>query len=165
MIGTMRAGWMIAIGALIVGCGGDDGPSGAPLTPSEAETGCAEYCDYRVECGEDEVECLTWCGGVTDVIRGDAARVLLDCYLEQACDATGEQLCIADTIESLEGTAAYDDAHSACYALESRCDVSYGCGVTYYVLLSDPTLDALAACFELPCDEVDACVNEVIGQL
>ncbi len=153
----------VPIFVLLAACG--EPSPGAPLTAAEVRDGCAVYCEYRVACGEDEAACASWCGGVMELIRGDAAHDLLGCYLDQACDAAGEQSCIAETIDGIEPTVTYGEAHKACYALEGRCDVSYGCDVTYYELLSDPTLEALIACFEAPCDEVDRCVVAVIGPL
>jgi hypothetical protein len=147
----------------IMACGDEGPPPTEPLSAAEADDACGEYCTYRVGCGGDLAACRDWCDPVVDLIRADAARALLACYLAQSCDAPGEQGCLAETIDGLEPTATYHETRRACEAMEGRCGVYYGCGTSYYVLLADGVLATLTDCFALECGAVESCVVESLA--
>jgi hypothetical protein len=153
-----------ALVIVFAACGGGSSP-GEPLSPDEQTSACSRYCDYRVGCGDDGAACQNWCSGLVGLIRGDAATSLLDCYTAQACDTSGENACLASTIDATAPTDAYRTALDDCTATEQRCVTSYACSETYYVLLSDDTLDQLAACFAMACSDVEPCAAAVLGYL
>jgi hypothetical protein len=148
----------------VVACGGGASP-GDPLSSVEQTTACQQYCTYRVGCGDDMTACHDWCTGVVGLIRGDAATSLLDCYTQQSCNVSGENACLADTINGTDPTQAYKDTLADCVATQSRCGASYGCDETYYVLLNDGTLAKLSACFAMDCGQVNSCAAGVLGAL
>jgi len=156
--------WILGI-AMAAACGGgDDGVSpAAPLDEQQRADACGEYCDQEVACGDaDGTECLAWCESLAGVIRGDAAQALLDCYREIPCGEASEQGCLGDVIDATTPSDAYHTANQACHDVESRCGTYYACDITFFVILSDPTLDALTDCFALECDAVDACLADAL---
>ena len=160
----MRGRFAFVSLCFVMACGGGSQPGDA-LTTQEQMTACQQYCDYRVGCGDDAAACASWCDGVVSLIRADAATNLLDCYTQQACSVSGENPCLATTIDTTDPTQAYKDTLAACVATQSRCSAAYGCDETYYVLLSDDTLGQLSACFAMGCGQVNACAAGVLGNL
>jgi hypothetical protein len=160
----MRASFFtIVMSSTVVACGDAGSSTTSALGAADRDEACAEFCDHQAECGAtDGGACLAWCGELAMLLRADAARALLGCYLDAACLADDERVCLAEVIEATEPTAAYDDAARRCNDAEARCAVWYGCDVTYYVLLADETLGALGDCFAMSCGEVDPCLLDVL---
>lgn len=136
------------------------------LGAADRDEACAELCDYLVGCGlPDEQPCLEWCGAVAGLIRADAARALVDCYVGAGCDAEVERACLGEVIDATEPTATYREAVAACHDTESRCGARFACDAGYFVVLADPTLEELIGCFGLDCGGVEACLDGVLGLL
>lgn len=151
----------VCVGAAACG-GGESSVASSPLSEVERAEVCGELCDHQGDCGVPEPVCLGWCGEIAGLIRADAARALVDCYVGLVCDDT-TQRCLAEVTNATEPTVAYHQARDACEAAASRCHVWYGCDLTYVVLLADQTLDALGDCFTLDCATVDVCLDGVLG--
>jgi hypothetical protein len=155
----------ILIGACLLGaCTEDEAQMYPPLDDAELDAECDDLCSYEVGCGAiEELACQDDCHATGGVLRADAARMLVACYVEQACDPAAEALCLADTIDAIDPSREYDIARDACFAGESRCGISYACDASYFVLLADPVLQDLSACFDLGCDAIETCVWDVFN--
>lgn len=141
---------------------GDEAAAVLPLGAAEADEACGVFCDYAVGCGwADPGSCRAWCGDVVAVIRADAAEELLACYTEADCVDAAEDRCIATAIDAIEPTAIVEDMRAACNDAEVRCTANLACEQTYYLLFSDPTLDAMTACFAEACGDIEPCLGDV----
>jgi len=161
----MRAAILVvAVG--VAGCGGDDDSLGAsatsPLSEAERAEACGTVCAHEVSCGVDQGECLDWCDAMVRVMRADAARSLLACYAEIACDEPSEGGCLGDVIDATTPSEAFGVANGACHAAQTRCQDWYGCDVTFFRVLSDQTLYELSECFDRACDEVSDCLDAAL---
>jgi hypothetical protein len=158
----MRGSICVAFVGLIA-CGGDEETVMLPLDAEERATVCGDYCAHAASCGVDEATCTSWCDGLASLIRADAARALLACWSDVACAEPSESGCLGDVIDATDPTAAYDAANAACRDAAARCGASYACDATYFVILSDPTLDAVRVCFDAECGAIAGCVVEAFG--
>lgn len=163
--GPMREPVLLLACAGITACGGGESSSASsPLTEAERDDVCGEYCDHQVSCGLPFEEiCLNWCGELASVLRADAARALVACSVAIECGDAGQGRCLAEVTNATEASAAYQQARDECTKGAVRCGVWYGCDLTYFVLLSDPTLGELGSCFALECGGVDGCLDGVLG--
>lgn len=149
----------IVMSSTVMACGDAGSSMTMALGAAERAEACGQFCGYLVECGlPDERLCLPWCEVVAGLIRGDAARALVDCYVGAGCEPAVERVCLADVINTTDPSATYDEAVAICHDTEGRCGVRFACDASYFVVLADPTLEELIGCFGLGCSDVEPCL-------
>jgi hypothetical protein len=158
----MRASIGVVLFGLIA-CGDEEAAVTLPLDAQERAEVCGDYCVHEASCGVDETTCTSWCDGLASLIRADAARALLACWADAACTEPSEGGCLGDVIDATAPSGAYVAANAACHDAQTRCSRSYACDATYFVILADPTLDDLGACFDAECGAIAGCVVEAFG--
>lgn len=165
---TRRAMFVLA---LLGGCGDSDDGGGGSSTGTvgdqTADSLCEEYCAHAVDCGWDvAATCDTDCQELADVVRGDMLTWIADCANELACtenpatcwDEADNQFTTSDA------QAAYIDA---CRARMEDCGVGDDliglvCDADRILVVSDEAIADLEACFDVNCDEIGACTDQVV---
>ncbi|MEJ7602962.1 MAG: hypothetical protein WKG01_34055 [Kofleriaceae bacterium] len=146
-----------------VGCGGD--PDTGPVSASDVEEACTQFCERETVCEGPDDECVGRCvADQSPWMRTDAVQTLYACIAALDCDAREEAEC-GGTVAPLAVHRAYEAncraAMPTCVEarfLETLCEVDYVAdapGEAGFVrLLAPVVVEALDACFDgATCDD------------
>jgi hypothetical protein len=188
LVGT-RIGW--ATGALIgvvlcAACGGDSkGAAAGPFAAGSATLGAdagggsaqrSRYCqrdsERRATCAQpfDESACEKRSACYDQHFRAEAQAPAAACLATVACDSNDDDC--ADRIGRMyAGGAAFKSFAAACMTRVPLClpnrdpaDTAVFCG-TNLAALTDADLIDFQRCLELPCEAVEACLDQKWKQL
>jgi hypothetical protein len=147
---------------------GGSGEGGAPTLCDDSDPACAlcltrEYCDE--ENGDpsicpDEDGVFAACA-IRDVAFEPFLACLTDC--ETSDDVCAEQVGIG-----LDPTDNQEIYQAACTVALEECPDAFSddyCtqGDFYHLILTDEIYETLAPCFDLECDEIEACLGDTYG--
>jgi hypothetical protein len=160
-------GWIVLV--TLAGCGGGStAPDASPPvlldnapSPAELTELCERLCDFTNSCpGPGDASCVASCTDYGMRRRADAVARQIDCIIAEGCG--GSAGCRAAAIVGLEPTAETTWAFAACQATGERCDFTCGM-IDDGIMWSDATLDAITACYDLPCDQIGDCTAAATG--
>jgi len=154
---------------LLSACGGSAG-DGAPLSPGDAATQCADLCAHELSCGwvADEAACTTDCEGQSGLFRGAGYSDWMRCLTEASCDGQNPgEACYVQTAGSLDPRDVHDEYVSRCNAVSETCaDITLPanvCDLDQVILFSDDYMTtSVLPCFDLACAQIGSCLEDAV---
>jgi hypothetical protein len=158
--------------SLFMACGGDGGleapPPGQALSAAEVEAVCADLCGRLGECGVDTGGCTGQCAAEFAELRGDLLLDYRDCFVGQDCSNVTMQDDCEELFDDVPLRPIHQEYLEICEARSEEClgealDCSYD--MERFGAYSDAFVAAAIACWEGPCEEALACLEEVFGDI
>ena len=157
----------------VAGCGGDGGGGGEgdPVPTDEAQATCSDFSAHATEWGwGGNINGADWnCGEAAIVWRGDVFLEVAACAIDLPCTGDGSA-CILLAYDATP-LSIHTDYAARCEARKSECNL-VGAGDASSLLLacsadalapySSTVIDSILACFDLACDGIVACLDDVL---
>jgi len=144
------------------GAGGEGGAT--PCDPSDPACAiCEAYNLHDSECqdGDSQRDCPSGGISITCLIRPEAVEPFVECLAD--CDEF-EDSCADIAGEQIDPAPDQEAYHDACFDTLDRCPETFiddYCtqGDAFHLILRNSVYLAWSECFELPCDEVNECLE------
>jgi hypothetical protein len=147
---------------------GGSGEGGSAEVCDDSDPACA-LCLASAACdpeNEDPADCPDEDGTyLACFIRAEAVEPFLECIAD--CDVN-DDVCAEQVGAALEPTENQDAYDEACTQALEDCPGDFSndyCtqGDFYHLILNDGIYETLAPCFDLECDEIEACLGDTYG--
>jgi hypothetical protein len=173
MIHSKRVALVSTLLSLAFACGSTESKS---ASSADLPAMCEALCKYAARCAESGVtptpaeECKANCqrkAGMNDVYRADALGALRDCYGTLACTER-DDTCFESAVYAVTSDPTKDAGFQACTARHDQCE-SDGTGnfsddhCASQLIFMASAKTSFEACLKLPCDQINACWQDVIG--